>query len=169
MPYYDISKLKLIFTEPIEQNFKLKINYKNEEIIFWASYQQEKHKEKEIHEAFYLFASIIASKMALMGKKIAGKIELNSKGIPEQVIKNSQFYGKLLKKSRVISRWNEIFVVINSEGLIYFKKIGDKPELLVPRGSVKELWTRFEFQDGWLIVKLFQGSHKIELGVPLTD
>ena len=41
--------------------------------------------------------------------------------------------------------------------------------MLVPRKSIGELWTRFEFQEGYLIVKLFQGSHKIELGIPFHD
>jgi hypothetical protein len=75
----------------------------------------------------------------------------------------------LLKKSRVINRWTEIFVVINKEGLVYYKKLNEKGELLVPRSTIAELWTRFEFHDQWLVVKLFQGSHKIELGIPVQD
>lgn len=61
----------------------------------------------------------------------------------------------------MISRWSAVFVVINREGLYYFKKGGEKGDLLVPRTSISELWTRFEFQNEWLIVKLFQNGHKL--------
>lgn len=72
---------------------------------------------------------------------------MKNQGIPEAITKNAHIYGKILKKSRVISRWSDIFVVINNEGLEYFKKMNEKGDLLVPRTSITELWTRFEFQN----------------------
>ena len=62
-----------------------------------------------------------------------------------------------------------MYGVVRKEGLFIFKKVGDKGDLLVPRGTINELWTRFEWVEENLIVKLFQGSSKIELAIPLYD
>jgi len=138
--YYDLTKLKLIFSDIGDRSFKVKINWKSEEFIFGASYQKY---HREMPEVFYIFATIINTKLNLMGRKSVHQSELKSQAIPEMIIKNSYIYGKLLKKSRVISRWSDIFVVINKEGLYYYKKTTEKGDLLVPRASISELWTRF--------------------------
>lgn len=65
-PYYNINKLKLIFSEVSNRCFKLKISWKSEEFIFGASYQEVRSQR---HESFYIFASIIYRKLALMGRK----------------------------------------------------------------------------------------------------
>lgn len=105
-----------------------------------------------------------------MGKKPLPHPEsTKTYGLPEQILKNSFIHGKIFKKSRLISRWSEVLAVINKDGLHYFKKPSDKGELLVVRGKIEELWTRFEFQNEWLIVKLFENGHKIELGMPVED
>ena len=48
-------------------------------------------------------------------------------------MKNALIYGKILKKSRLITRWSEVFAVINKEGLWYRKKFNEKEKLLVKR------------------------------------
>ena len=58
-------------------------------------------------------------------------------GLPEQIIKSSFISGKLIKKSRVISRWSEVLAVINKEGLYYYKKPNEKGDLLVSRGKIE--------------------------------
>lgn len=138
--YYDINKLKLIFTEVASRCFKLKITWKHEDYIFGASHLQS---HQDLPTVFYIFAKIIYSKLCLMGRKSTPILEPNSCGYPEPVFKNSHIHGILLKKSRVISRWTEIFVVVKREGLFYYKKTNDKGHLLVPRGSIAQLWTRF--------------------------
>lgn len=101
-PYYDVNKLKLIFTDIGDRCFKLKISWKNEEYIFGASNQK---CHKEIPAAFYIFTKLICAKLVLMGKKPLKHLELSSSGVSEVAIKNSMIYGKVLKKSRVIGRW----------------------------------------------------------------
>lgn len=57
-----------------------------------------------------------------MGKKMT-KFVSKPQGFPQTFIKNSFVYGKILKKSRLIGKWNEINAVINKEGLFYSKKL----------------------------------------------
>lgn len=57
-------------------------------------------------------------------------------GLPEQIIKNSYIFGKIVKKSRMISRWSEVLAVINKDGLSYYKKPNEKGDLLVARGKI---------------------------------
>lgn len=70
-----------------------------------------------------------------MGKKLS-KIVAKPQGFPQTFIKNSFIYGKILKKSRIIGKWNEIFAVINKEGLFYSKKLNEKADLLIARTSI---------------------------------
>lgn len=96
-----------------------------------------------------------------MGKKIVSFNYQKSKSSADSYPKNKLIYGKIYKKSRLISRWSEVFAGITKQGLYYHKKLNEKGELLIERGSVTELWTRFQFQDDFLIVKLFENRHKI--------
>lgn len=130
-----MNKFKIIFTEVGNACFKLKVNWKNEELIFGASW---KNTHQELPEAFTIFAKIISLKLSLMGRKPLSHGDHNkTHGLPEQVIKNSYIFGKLTKKSRVISRWSDVLVVINKEGLYYSKKPNEKGELLVARGKIE--------------------------------
>lgn len=86
---------------------------------------------------FLIFAATIQRKLSLMGRKPNAHPDFKSHGMPESLLKDSMIQGRLLKKSRVISRWTEVAVVINKQGLFYFKKGGEKGELLVPRGSIE--------------------------------
>jgi hypothetical protein len=40
---------------------------------------------------------------------------------------------------------------------------------VIPYGTIKELWTRFEFDNDHLIVKFMHGSSKIELSIPVEN
>lgn len=78
-------------------------------------------------------------------------------------------FGKLNKKSQVIGKWEERFIVINKEGLFSYKKFNEKHSWSIASGTIKEIWTRFEIQDNLLIVKVHHGSKKTEFGFPLAD
>lgn len=60
-------------------------------------------------------------------------------------------------------------MVINREGLFSYKKFNEKHTMHLARGSIKEIWTRFNIQDEMLVVKVMQNSKKIEFGVPLVQ
>ena len=70
-----------------------------------------------------------------MGMKLNPLPKVSVKDFPP-LAKDSVIFGWLLKKSRVISRWNQIMGVIRKEGLLIFKKLGDKGDILVPRGTI---------------------------------
>ena len=42
-------------------------------------------------------------------------------GLPETLIKNAFIYGKIYKKSQVLGKWDERFVVINKDGIFSYK------------------------------------------------
>lgn len=59
--------------------------------------------------------------------------------------------------------------MINKEGIFSYKKFTQKHSMSIAAGSINELWTRFEVQDGLLIVKIWHAGKKTEFGFPLTD
>ena len=41
--------------------------------------------------------------------------------------------------------------------------------MFIGNGTVNEIWTRFELQDGLLVIKTMYGSKKTEFGLPMMD
>ena len=64
--YYDLNKMKMIFSDVGNRCFKIKVSWKNEEYIFGVSYQKY---HNELPEVFYLFTKVLHHKLDLMGKK----------------------------------------------------------------------------------------------------
>ena len=90
-------------------------------------------------------------------------------GIPETLIKNSFYFGRLCKKSSILGRWEERLVVINKDGIFGYKRFNEKHSLAIQAHTIKEIWTRFEINDNLLVLKLLQNSTKVEFGLPITE
>jgi hypothetical protein len=78
-PFYDLNKLKLIFTDIGDRCFKLKLTRKSDEFIFGASNQKT---HRDVPTVFYIFAKVISAKLSMMGRKTLGLLELSSVGVP---------------------------------------------------------------------------------------
>jgi hypothetical protein len=119
--YYEINKIKIIFANVVEDSFRVKISWGSEETLFAAS-RSKCHFE--LPKALYVFAKVITEKLEIMnrGKANSGK----GQQFPESLMKSSYIYGRILKKSRLINRWTEVFAAINKDGLWYRKKYNDK-------------------------------------------
>jgi hypothetical protein len=63
------------------------------------------------------------------------------------MINNSFIYGRLNKKSQVLGKWEERFIVINKEGIYSYKKFHEKHTIHIAVGSIKEMWTRLDIHD----------------------
>lgn len=118
---------------------------------------------------FYIFAKILCEKLALMGIDAKEPNIQQPPGIPEAIIVNSSIYGKILKKSQMLGKWEERFIVINKEGIYSYKKFNEKHSMYIPNGQIREIWTRFEIIENMLIVKMEYGGTKTEFGIPITN
>lgn len=73
------------------------------------------------------------------------------------------------KKSQIIGRWSTRFVRVTKDGIYSHKKWNEKPTMWWKKGSISEIWTRFDLHNQLLVVKVHQQKEKIEFGLPLHD
>jgi hypothetical protein len=84
------------------------------------------------------------------------------------VLKEARLMGKVRKNS-FFGGWEEQIAVASSSGLAIYKEGKEKPTLSVPQGSIREIWTRFQFERDNLVLKFLNGSSKVELSVPVEN
>jgi hypothetical protein len=53
------------------------------------------------------------------------------------MINNSFIHGRLNKKSQVLGKWEERFIVINREGIYSYKKFNEKHTIHIAMGSIR--------------------------------
>ena len=74
-----------------------------------------------------------------------------------------------MRKSSFFGGWEPTLGVINQGGLSIYREGKEKPSLVVGYNSVKEIWTRFDFDGDNLIVKLIHNGSKVELSIPVQN
>lgn len=70
--------------------------------------------------------------------------------------------GILLKKA--MFGWEQRYVTITNQGMESCRNIYDGPTLIVV--AVNEIWTRFEIQKGYLVIKFHHEGMKEEYAIP---
>ena len=146
--------------------YKTKITYHQTDVLVAATSNEE---ILGLSPHYFIFAKLMQEHLLTHGLKLKEFAHEKIPGVPENLITNAYIYGKLNKKSQVLGKWEERFIVINKEGLFSYKKFNEKHSWSIPSGGIKEMWTRFEVQDNLLIIKIHHGSKKTEFGLPLID
>lgn len=75
---------------------------------------------------YYIFGHIILEKLLSLGFKPRENKQEQIPGVPEAIINNSMISGKINKKSQVLGKWEERFIVINKDGIFSYKKFNEK-------------------------------------------
>ena len=59
--------------------------------------------------------------------------------VPQSIVEKAILFGKVLKKSQVLGKWEERFITIDKEGLHSYKKCSEKekPTMTIKKGSIK--------------------------------
>ena len=96
--------------------------------------------------AYLTFAKIIKERLAVAGFSLKDKPQETSPGVPDNLIKSAYIFGKIYKKSQVLGKWQERFVVINRDGLFSYKGFNEKYSIHIQDKTIRELWTRFDLQ-----------------------
>ena len=68
--------------------------------------------------------------------------------------------GEIWKRSKYLKKWELRYTAISPEGLFSFKSPNDsKHSYSINASTVQYLWTRFDFQDKMMVIKIMHGSH----------
>lgn len=86
----------------------------------------------------------MALKLQIMGRKTVEAPKVMKAGVSEKVIKEARVMGKVRKNS-FFGGWEEQIAVVSNSGLAIYKEGKEKATLSVAQGSVREIWTRFQF------------------------
>jgi hypothetical protein len=86
---------------------------------------------------YFIFAFVIQQKLTNMDKKLFKCQPASLPGVPEGLVKNSYYYGKICKKSSILGRWEERLVVVNKDGIYGYKKFNEKHSIFIQAQSVK--------------------------------
>ncbi len=84
-------------------------------------------------------------------------------------ISNAFCKGFIYKKSQFLGNWELRFVVMNDEGLFYFKNPTDNHSFSIKANSAKYLWTRFDIVNDRLVIKIKHGMEQTEFGIPVIN
>lgn len=84
----------------------------------------------------------------------------------EDQLKGAQITGKV-RKSSFFGGWEGCAGVVNHSGLCIYKEGKEKPLLVIGYNSIRELWTRFDFDCDNLVIKFLHNSSKVQLSIPL--
>ena len=76
------------------------------------------------------------------------------------MLSNNYIFGKILK-SGMFGKWSSYLGILNASGLSLYKKPTEKPSYTLAFASVKELWTRFDIAEEYLVIKLSHNGSKI--------
>ena len=118
---------------------------------------------------YFVFAWVVQQKLTNMGHKLRKCSAPSLPGIPASLTNGSFIYGRVSKKSRVLGKWEERVVVVNQDGIWGYKRFNDKHVMFIDAGSIREVWTRFEVEEGMLVIKMLHNSSKVEFGFGLEE
>lgn len=126
-------------------------------------------KTYSVPTSFCIFAKVIEKKVA------EAKIALNeewqkSEHIESKVTEDSFIYGNIYKKSQILGNWESRFIVIKTDGIYSYldNNTAKTHTFEIPSETVKYIWTRFNFHQGFLIIKVKHGISKTEFAIPVT-
>lgn len=166
IPVFEITKIKYLNDHGHHRHKQMIITHNNSDHVrFGADYQREL---VGLPMQYIWFAKIINARMVLLG------FDLKNLSILDQKMANmwkgpAYIKGCIMKKSQHVKKWEERFVVINSEGLFSFKDPSKKHSFMIKTSSVKYIYTRFEVHNKHLVVKIKHGGDKTELAIPVMD
>jgi hypothetical protein len=159
--------VKLLFAPTPTGCLRLKLTLADEEEVLLAVNSKRINALHFLDQSYFIFAKLVALKLQLMGRR-PQPISRVRAGIKEDILREARLAGKV-RKSSFFGGWEEKIAVVGNDGLALYKAGKDKAGLMVAVGSVRELWTRFEFERENLVVKFESGSSKVELSLPCED
>ena len=102
----------------------------------------EKKFDMPLH--YYIFARLVQEKLILSNIKLEENLDEKIPGLSEVMVGKAHKYGKLLKKSQYLGKWEERLIIIDEKGLFSYKKPTEKPSMSIGRHTVSEILTKFE-------------------------
>ena len=82
---------------------------------------------------YYVFAKMIQEKLILSNIKLEENIDEKISGLPEAIVGKAHKYGKMLKKSQYLGKWEERLIIIDDKGLFSYKKANEKYTMSIGR------------------------------------
>ena len=113
------------------------------------------------------FSKIVTDKIALSGFDINQPVPPSKQFLVN--VENAYCCGFLLKQSQHFKKWEERYIIINPDGLFSYKNPNESYSFHIKTKNAKYLWTRFDIQNGKLIIKLKHSLEQTEFGIPITD
>lgn len=83
-------------------------------------------------------------------------------------MKNAFIDGIIYKQSQYLGNWELRYVAITPAGLASYKDEKSSETFAIKRGTVTEIWTRFDIHEKMLVIKVHH-SKKTEFAIPLTN
>jgi hypothetical protein len=165
IPIIELSKIKAIKDPAVNDTMKIKLTHFTNS-VFFAVNPATTFEKVSLH--YFWFAKLTTMKLELAGH------DLKNAYIPEQKytnknVKEAFIDGIIYKKSQHLSKWELRYVAITPMGLFSYKDETSSESFTIKRGSVSEVWTRFDIHEKMLVIKVHYSTIKTEFAIPLTN
>ena len=119
---------------------------------------------------FSLFAQIVVTKLFYLGTDLSSVKWKKTSHVLPKVNVNAYIYGTIYKRSQLKLQWVERYVAIKESGIYsYHSSLDTNHTFFIPAGSIKYIWTRFDFIHSYLIVKIKYKFTQTEFGIPVCQ
>ena len=136
-----------------------------EDVFFAAQVERE---QLGLPLQYAWFAKIINAKLCHLGfdleKPLGPEPSLSNMGLEGALCK-----GLLLKRSRYLKKWQTRFIIITPEGLFSYRNPNEPFSFSLKSIHVKYIWSRFDIENGCLVIKIMHGMEKTEFAIPIMN